>query len=266
MNQDDHLIRYLLGELDEDEIHELDQQALADDAFAKRLERAADDLIDAFVRDELENDRAERFAGRFLASETGRERVAFARTLAHHAGAAATAPRPTPVAPDRPRTGRPRLGRLWSGQRRLAWAALLTVGLGAGWWAMQEARPPGRFHPSLLLVQDVRGAATLPHRVLPADAETLTLIIDLADVRLDLSGGDVLLFGTIRDARGLTRWQAQDLRPEHQGGVQALAIAVPRQNLEPDRYALHLEQVDSKGAQRLVATYTFIIDPLPPRE
>lgn len=263
MDQDHHLIRYLLGELDEDETRALDEQALADDRLAERLAWVEDDVVDAYVQGDFEDDQAERFVARFMASDAGRERVAFARSLARHAGQAGrevaiTSP---PVSRKDQGAGEPTPRRRALPRRPLlAWAALLVIGLGAGWWAFQAQRVAAPATPSVLLIPEVRGTDTVPRVVLPTDAETLTLTVDLEGVTLTPPPGDARLVAEVRDAAGDIRWQARDLHARNTGRVPSLIIALPAGGLEPGRYDLTLEQISADGTQRPIGAYGFVID------
>ena len=74
--------QYLLGLSSEAERERLESEYFADeDAFQEML-TAEDDLIDAYVRNELSANERRRFEERFLTSPQARERVQFARTLA----------------------------------------------------------------------------------------------------------------------------------------------------------------------------------------
>jgi hypothetical protein len=77
--RDDELIRYLLGELSEEESERLDEQSVVDDGFADRLRMAEDDLVDAYARGQLAGDRRRRFEAFYLTSPRRRDRVSFAR-------------------------------------------------------------------------------------------------------------------------------------------------------------------------------------------
>jgi hypothetical protein len=79
--RDDELIRYLLGELPEDDVERLDEQSVVDDEFAARLRLAEDDLVDAYSRGKLTGDRQRRFEAFYLTSPRRRDKVAFSRRL-----------------------------------------------------------------------------------------------------------------------------------------------------------------------------------------
>jgi anti-sigma factor RsiW len=78
---DQTLVRYLLGLLPEDQAEQLDEASVADDAVASRLIAIENDLIDDYVRNELDAGTRRRFECVYLASTHRRERVRFALQL-----------------------------------------------------------------------------------------------------------------------------------------------------------------------------------------
>jgi hypothetical protein len=79
----EHLIaQYLLGELTEDQQVEIEDRAFSDQEFMASITSVENDLIDEYVRDQMSQSDRRRFESRFLASESRRKRVEFARALA----------------------------------------------------------------------------------------------------------------------------------------------------------------------------------------
>lgn len=74
-------MRYLLGELSEEEQSRLEERYFADPAFFHAVRARRDDLIDAYLRGELSPHERERFETHLMASPHLRERVEFARAL-----------------------------------------------------------------------------------------------------------------------------------------------------------------------------------------
>ena len=75
------ITRYLVGALASDETERLDELSLTDDEFAERLQSVENDLVDEYVRGELQGNLLERFESSYLASPTNREKVKFAESL-----------------------------------------------------------------------------------------------------------------------------------------------------------------------------------------
>ena len=53
LQRDEVLVRYLLGSLPHEEAERLDELSIADDTVASRLSEAENDLVDAYIRNEL---------------------------------------------------------------------------------------------------------------------------------------------------------------------------------------------------------------------
>src|SRR5215475_10175424 len=75
------LTRYLLGALSREETERLDELSIVDDEFAARLNTAEDDLVDAYVRNELSGTDSEQFQSSYLSSPRRRHKVGFAEAL-----------------------------------------------------------------------------------------------------------------------------------------------------------------------------------------
>src|SRR5262249_7422468 len=78
---DQYLVRYILGLLPESEAERLDEASIADDEIAERLRIVEDDLIEAYVRGNLDGETLERFEAYYLSSPARREHVRFAASL-----------------------------------------------------------------------------------------------------------------------------------------------------------------------------------------
>lgn len=76
------LVRYLLGDVSEEEQVAVEDRAFSDVAYRGALEAAEADLIDAWVRGDLDKAQRRAFAQRFLNSASRRRKVDFAQDLA----------------------------------------------------------------------------------------------------------------------------------------------------------------------------------------
>jgi len=75
------LVRYLLGDLpDEDQVR-VEARAFADREYFRLIEAVEADLVDAYVRGELSGSERRHFENRFLASAERREKIEFAKAL-----------------------------------------------------------------------------------------------------------------------------------------------------------------------------------------
>ena len=138
MNDSTHLMRYLLGELSEDEQTALEEQYVADPRIFDTVAKVENDLVDDYVRGKLPPESRERFERMYLAHPHRRERVRFAEALLARVDASdsSTVPGAAPAAriawrswADRLLRPKPALG--------FAFATLL---LASGVWLVFEAR------------------------------------------------------------------------------------------------------------------------------
>jgi hypothetical protein len=74
-------IRYLFGELDDAERDAIEDRLFDDDEFGLFLSAVEKDLVDDYVRDEMDAGLRQRFERRYLVSESRREKVRLAKVL-----------------------------------------------------------------------------------------------------------------------------------------------------------------------------------------
>ncbi|MBC7932252.1 MAG: hypothetical protein H7Z38_16975 [Rubrivivax sp.] len=77
--EDELIVKYLLGESEEEEMSLVERRYFDDDQFHERLAAAEEELIDAYLAGALGARERKRFEAKYLADATGRERVASAR-------------------------------------------------------------------------------------------------------------------------------------------------------------------------------------------
>ncbi|MEW6130416.1 MAG: hypothetical protein AB1757_25505 [Acidobacteriota bacterium] len=80
--QENLISRYLLGDLPENEMQSLEDRFFADSETFEQVWAIENQLVDAYVRNQLRAEEKTLFEKNYLASPVHRERVAFARTLA----------------------------------------------------------------------------------------------------------------------------------------------------------------------------------------
>ena len=81
VQDDQYLVRYLLGLLPDDEAERLDEAAIVDDEVAFRVRNVEEDLVDGYVAGTLDWDTLQQFSAIYLASPLRREKVQFADRL-----------------------------------------------------------------------------------------------------------------------------------------------------------------------------------------
>jgi len=75
------LIRYLLRELPEDQVEEIEQRYFTNEDSFDELRRVEAELIDSYVAGELESDQKKKFEQLYLSMPEGKNRVQFAQAL-----------------------------------------------------------------------------------------------------------------------------------------------------------------------------------------
>jgi hypothetical protein len=75
------VLEYLYGELAETERDELEERLFVDEEFGLLMEEVESDLIDEYVRGELEFEEKRKFESKYLSNESRSEKVSIARTL-----------------------------------------------------------------------------------------------------------------------------------------------------------------------------------------
>jgi anti-sigma factor RsiW len=142
---EDLIVRYLLGDLPEERLTEIEDRAFRDPEYLQEILAVESDLIDGYVRNELSDSERRLFQSRFLVSAERRQKVEFARNLTRVLPETTVAEREGRPAIDRGRIG------LWgsitallSGLRpmerfALAAAAVLIV-IGGSWLATETVR------------------------------------------------------------------------------------------------------------------------------
>jgi anti-sigma factor RsiW len=138
------MIRYLLGDVPEDEQIRIEERFFTDDEYFEQLLALEDDLIDDYVNGELTDRERKQFEEYFLASPTRRQRVEFAKTFMRAGSLPALAEiampgeaRPEPVPWWR------NVMVFWRAQgplRRFALAASVVLALGGSWLIVDTMR------------------------------------------------------------------------------------------------------------------------------
>lgn len=268
------LMRYLSGDLSDDDASELEQAVLIDGDLCERLEMVENDLVDAYVRGELSGAETKSFESRFLASAEGRERVAMARGLL-----AAVDRRPAPVAS--PETLWQRFSRLLASPTRTpqpAWAAVVVLAVGLTWLGRDllpsDPVGPGPIRPDPIASDPVEA---------PGATETVTLVLSRArdagepprvalapeagvvELQVDLEGEEARRFrARLESVSGdqIQRWRALAPRVVEWGRV--LGFEVSADQLPPGRYLVTVERADSFEGSVEVGRYAFEIVPVVP--
>jgi anti-sigma factor RsiW len=282
------LIRYLLGQMDEDEQARIEERYVADPEFHQEVRAAERDLIDRYVYGELPNPKE--FETKFLSSPQRRQKVEFARALRQSLAESAVAGESAVADRERGLSLAELLRSFTSSAGGWQLAAATAVILFIGGWLLVSWRdqtptsqvaqtPPGQ--PA----QGSPGAASpVPGPEVPApsrpevppirvvtfvllpsltrnsdETPTLTIAQDV-DVRLQLSlePGDYDTYRVvIRTADGDEIWRQDGLKTVRASSGEALVITLPGARFSDQDYTIRVGGVSAGGGVEETAGYYF---------
>ena len=272
-DSDEHLIRYLLGELPEAEAERLDERSITDDAFAERLRLLEDDIVDRYTRGESLGIARSRIEEIHRASPYLQQKVRFAKALHAWTTKAQVARRdPSPDLLSR--------WRRWT----LAAAAILLVAA-AGYMArthqhlrsefaqleqrhsaverqnaqlhrqpetvpVQGATPSPTITATFLLPPPRRGAEAEPAIAVSKDSTRVAFRLEVE------SDAYPRFWAALKDiSSSAIVWRSRDVDAEPAGANRIATIVVPAEILRPQRYVIELTGIRKSGATELLGSY-----------
>jgi hypothetical protein len=270
-DSDEHLVRYLLGDLPDAEAERLDERSITDEAFALRLRVLENDLIDRYARGEPFDASLERLDRLYRASAYLRDKVQFAEAL-HAVTAAESAGQPA-----RPAAAAKRFRVMaWAS---LATAALLIIVLG-GWWATrtrpavsdtrdgraatrpaQESAPVTRPAPNIFAVSispiNVRSAGDSFAVVIPSGTDVVRLRLEGDAQHARVEGARA----RVRTVNGAEVWRGPAEAPNDVPAGTIAQIDVPAVRLPVDDYVIELFGTDTRGLEYERSRYFLSVRP-----
>jgi len=254
---DDRTTAYLLDELPQDEAEQFEEQCFSQLEWPEvELEGAEEDLIQAYVKEELSPERRRRFEENYLRTEARRERVLLARSFLQVV-CSSSQPVPTPA----PAWTQMVIGFLKSlvfaprpAVVRVA-TVVVTLGLAAALlWLPFRTTPPRTFAQlNLAISYDTRaGGSQVQSITLPLAEDALRISLPLPQPA----------------PQGATyRVQWEDIRSpignldiEKQDG-NSVSVIIPANKLSPGQYALKLFRNNPDGTEEAVqGSYLFNVD------
>jgi len=243
---DERMTAYLLQELTEEEAERFEEQCFALDEWPTELESAEQELIDAYLQDELGKDRRLRFEKNYLTTDARKARVLTAQSL-HKV-------LPPPPPPQKLTLKE----KLWAFIQRpavpQAAVAIVILAISIGLLApfvLRGRRPPQTFQRLDLAMSSAnRATGAQPEKVtLPLHAEALEVHLKLPEQSTNAAAYRV-------------RWEnTDDKLGELQIGSrdsQSVVVIIPANKVSPGRYTLKLFTVSQDGTeQRVNGDYFF---------
>lgn len=257
---DERTIAYLLNELTEQETQQFEEECFSQAAWPdEELESAEEDLIQAYIRNELSPERQRRFEEIYLTTEARKERLLLARSFLRVVCPAATAN--CAAAP----TKLPWTQRVLDFLKSLALApqfaiprfagVLVILGLVAAllWFAFQTKQPQTFADINLTISSDNRGAGGPPQTVrLPLGKDALRISVALPE-------------SAPQGATYRVQWEdvkgpLQNLDVEKQD-ANSISVIIPADKLNREQYVLRLFRKNPDGTDEQVpGSYVFNVE------
>ena len=255
---DEHIIAYLLQELPEEDLERFEDECFAEESWPTQIELAEEDLIDAYLRNELTPERRQSFERNYMTTEARQERVIMAAALLRHVDEYNAASEPAVAAPPAESTWDERFRAFWGGQtwalRTAAAIAMVVVMAAALWLLFPPAPSPPTFATLTLTISNVnRAEGVQADKVkLPPDADGLKISLMLPGQSPQAARYRVEL----QNDRGETK------RAEVEGSdAQSVLVTVPAAELARGQYVLKLFAVNTDGTeQRISGSYFFVVE------
>lgn len=242
-------IAYLLDELPEHEAQQFEEECFSQPEWPEAVEFAEEDLIQAYVDNELSPERRRRFEENYLTTKARIERVAFAKACPH------VLCQLKPALTQRVLSFLKSLA--FSPQFALPRYAtiLVTFGLVATvlWFSLRTTPPRTFAHINLEIFVDNRAAGNSTQRVkLPLAEDALRISLALPESAPQAATYRVQW----EDKKG----RIQDLAIEKPNS-NPISVIIPANKLTPGQYALKLFQKNPDGTEaRVQGNYFFNIE------
>lgn len=252
------VVSYLLGQMSEEEAEQFEDECFAQKNWPAQIMLVEEDLIDAYLHDELTPEQRGLFELNYLTTAARQERVEVAAALLRQVCARDDAAAEPPVVAGGGGSWAERLKAFFGGSGRglrVAWAvAAAVVVAGGAWLYFSQARSP-RAVATLSLTSSVLtrsdGVRAKPIQ-LPPGTDALRVLMALPEratpapryrVELDNEEGETVLLPVER----------QDAR--------AVTVLIPASRLARGQYALTLLAVGDDGAEgSAYGSYIFTVE------
>jgi hypothetical protein len=273
-DSDEHLVRYLLGELSEAETEALDEHSITDDALALRLREIENDLVDRYARGGPPDAALERLQRLSQASPYLFEKVRFAQALHALTGKSDSAYRPRRAWMTNPAA--------WWG---LASAAVILLAVAAALVVRNtqlrnelvyvEGQRAAIDQQNARLQQELdrsRAASparqppvvptfvlSAPRRSVATDPTTVSIPkgTELVSLRLPVESGEHdVLWAAVKDlSANRIVWRSEDLHSPARDGDRMVTVTIPVRSLTAQRYSVELAGVSRSGSSEVLTNY-----------
>lgn len=260
---DERIIAYLLEELPEADLERFEDECFAQESWPAQINIAEEDLIDAYLRDELTPERRQRFEQNYLTTEARQERVIMAAALLRHIDEYNTASKAAVsnaavALPQTEPTWAERFRAFWNSQtwalRTAASVAIVAIIAGALYLFIFRAPSPRTFATLTLSISnnDRAGGAQSGKVKLPPDAEALNIYLTIPAQSPPAARYRVELENDSGETKSVEVAEKD---------AQSVLVVIPAAQLARRQYALKLFAIKPDGSeQRVTGSYFFIVE------
>jgi methionine-rich copper-binding protein CopC len=254
---DERIIAYLLEELPEEELERFEDECFAQESWPNEINLVEEDLIDAYLRNELTPERRQRFERNFLTTEARQERVSMAAALLRQVDEYNAASQTVVAVPPAEPTWTERFRAFWSSQTwtfRTATAIAIVAVITGALWFFSRTPSPRTFATLTLTISNsnrAEGAQAGEVKLAP-DVEALKISLTLPQQSPPAARYRVVL----ENNNGETK------SAEVAGNdAQSVLVVIPAAQLARGQYALKLFAIKPDGTeQRINGSYFFIVE------
>ena len=266
--QNETIRQYLLGQLSQEELSQLEERLLADAAFYEELEIEEDELVDQYLRGELTLPESEYFETHFLRVPERQQKLSFAAALKKYVSLEAAGKEQEEPVVDSPAgdVEVPEPPPRWRVLSMLQIpnpvvgfalaAAVLVILFGASWtvlrnWSQREPR-------------DVLTEVLIPGRSRSGDPTEVKKFgipssKDTVRLQLELFADDYKVYRTVLQDLSGTIVLQKDLRAQPVSGRPSLILDVPANKLPANSYQIKLKGINSSGNEENIGSYYFAV-------
>jgi methionine-rich copper-binding protein CopC len=253
---DKRIIAYLLEELPEDDLERFEDECFAEESWPTQINLVEEDLIDAYLRNDLTPDQRQRFERNYLTTQARQERVSMAAALLRHIDEC-NAAMPAITVPPTESTWVERLRAFWSSQawglRAATSIAVVAVMAGALWPFFRTPSPRTFATLTLSISSSNRAEGAHAEKVkLSPNTETLNISLTLPQPSPSAARYRVELETDNGETKSV----------EVAGNdAQSVLVVTPAAQLARGQYALKLFAIKTDGTeQRVNGSYFFIVE------
>lgn len=255
---DERIIAYLLEELPDDDLEQFEGDCFAQESWPAQIELVEEELIDSYLRNELDPARRRRFEQNYLSTQARHERVSIAAALLRHIDQHHNAHNRVVREPPTETTWIERVRAFWSTQGwgfRAAAAIVVVAVIGGSLWLMFRSPSSPRAVASITLAirasNRADGAQADKVRLPPgAEALSISLLLPSQSPSVDRYRAELENDNGERKSVEVTGRDAQ-----------SVLVMIPAAQLPRGQYALKLFAVRGDSTeQRINGSYFFEVE------